>query len=189
MGLTKIDLCSRALVKVGANSITSFDDGTTEAEVAASLYSITCDAILSAHPWNFATQHVILLKLATLPLADFIFAFQIPLDCLRVLSAGHNGRGQGITYKIYKGQIYADTDEITITYISQLYEENFPPFFCMALISRLAAEFCIPLTDNTSRWMALQELAEAELRRAKLIDSQEDTPAAIADFTLIEGRY
>ncbi|MFO1112560.1 MAG: hypothetical protein U1E35_01330, partial [Rhodospirillales bacterium] len=100
MALSQIDLCSRALLKVGARTITSFEEGTAEAEVAASLYPTVRDATLSAHPWNFATAQMNLSKLATPPIADFANAFQIPADCIRVLSAGTAGRSQGITYKI-----------------------------------------------------------------------------------------
>ena len=39
-------------------------------------------------------------KLATAPIADYDNAFQLPGDCIRVLSAGTGGRGQGIRYKI-----------------------------------------------------------------------------------------
>ena len=38
MSDTAITLCSKALVKLGAKSITSFDEETTEAEVASQLY-------------------------------------------------------------------------------------------------------------------------------------------------------
>ncbi len=34
MALTDIGLCSRALIKIGAVPITSFDDGTAESEIA-----------------------------------------------------------------------------------------------------------------------------------------------------------
>lgn len=188
MGLTDIDLCCRALVKLGARAITSFDEGTAEAEVAASLYSTIRDALLSAHPWNFAMQQRTLAKLADSPTADYANAFQLPSDCIRVLSAGYGGRGQGMAYKICKREVHTNSDEVILTYISRPNVEDWPPFFCMALINRLAAEFCIALTDSTSRWQALQEFAEAELRRAKLIDAQEETPNAITDFTLTEGR-
>ena len=47
MAMTAIDLCSRALLKVGAHSIASFDEGTAEAEVAASLYPTVRDEVLS----------------------------------------------------------------------------------------------------------------------------------------------
>jgi hypothetical protein len=188
MALTRIDLCSRALLKVGAQTIASFDEGTVEAEVAASLYPTVRDAVLSAHPWNFATLQMTLPKLAIGPLADFANAFQLPSDCIRVLSAGTGGRGQGIRYKVLQRKIHTDAEEVVLTYIFRPEELDFPPFFDMALIAQLAAEFCIPLTDSTSRWEGLQKLADAELRRARLIDAQEDTPPAVEDFTLIEGR-
>lgn len=188
MALSRIDLCSRALLKVGAHTITSFDEGTVEAEVAASLYPTIRDALLAAHPWNFATMQAVLPQLSTPPVADFANAFQLPGDCIRVLSAGTSGRGQGITYKIAQRQLHTDADTVVLTYVSRPDEPEFPPFFDMALIAQLAAEFCIPLTDSTARWDALQKLAETELRRAKLVDAQEDTSPSIEDFTLLEGR-
>lgn len=188
MALSQIDLCSRALLKVGAHTIASFDEGTVEAEVAASLYPTVRDAMLSSHPWNFATAQMALPKLATAPLADFANAFQLPGECIRVLSAGTGGRGQGIVYKVAQRQVLTDADEVVLTYIARPDEQDFPPFFDMALIAQLAAEFCIPLTDSTSRWEILQKLADAQLRRAKLIDAQEDTPPAVEDFSLLEGR-
>ncbi len=188
MTLSSINLCSRALLKVGAHTITSFDDGTVEAEVAASLYPTVRDGLLSAHPWNFATVQVTLPELATAPVADFTNSFQLPSDCIRVLSAGTGGRGQGIRYKIVRRELHADAEEVILTYIARPDELDFPPFFDLALIAQLAAEFCIPLTDSTTRWEGLQKIADVELRRAKLIDAQEDTPPAVEDFTLLEGR-
>src|SRR5512144_1602637 len=145
MSLTGIDLCSRALLKIGAHTITSFDEGTTEAEVAASLYLTVHDAVLSAHPWKFATFQATLPKLASAPIADFANAFQLPIDCIRVLSAGTAGRGQGISYKIKQRQLHTDADEVILTFISRPDEIDFPPFCDTALIAQLAAEFCIPL--------------------------------------------
>ena len=67
-------------------------------------------------------------------------------------------------------------------------EAELPAFFVPLLVTRLAAEFCIPLTEGSSRAMDLYRLAEAELRTARLIDSQQTTPQAFDDFTLIEAR-
>jgi hypothetical protein len=175
-------------LKVGAHTIASFDEGTAEAEVAASLYPTVRDAVLSSHPWNFATYQMTLPKLSAPPIADFANAFQLPADCIRVLSAGTAGRGQGAVYKIVQRQVLTDVDEVVLTYVSRPDELDFPAFFDVALIAQLAAEFCIPLTDSTSRWEMLHKLAEAELRRARLIDAQEDTAPAIEEFSLLEGR-
>ena len=127
-------------------------------------------------------------NLATPPLADFSNAYRLPEDCLRVLSAGSANRGRGLSYRIQQRTLCTDADNVVLTYIFRAHERDFPPFFNLALIARLSAEFCIPLTDSTSRWTSLYKVAEEELRRAKLTDAQEDTPPRFEDFTLTEGR-
>ncbi len=188
MAASDIALCSRALIKIGANSLSSFDDGTVEAEIAANLYPAGRDALLSAHPWSFATAQTMLPRLAAEPVADYAFAFQLPVDFLRALSAGSAGRGRGAAYRIAESRLHADTEDVTLTYIFRPSESAFPPFFDQALIARLAAEFALPLTESAARAEVLFKLAEAEFRRAKIIDSQQDSTAAFEDFTLIEAR-
>lgn len=188
MALTALALCSRALLKIGAATIASFDEGTAEAEVAANLYPSIRDALLSAHPWNFASGQAMLAQLAAVPVADFAHAYQLPPDFLRALSAGGGGRGQGFAYRIAESRLHCNADAVTLTYIFRPAELSFPPFFDQALIARLAAEFCLPLTESTSRAELLYKLAEDEVRRARLIDAQQDTPPAITDFPLVEVR-
>ncbi|MBI5164416.1 MAG: hypothetical protein HY985_11000, partial [Magnetospirillum sp.] len=78
MALSAIALCSRALLKLGAGTIASFDEGTAESEVSANLYPPLRDALLSSHPWNFATGQVGLPRLVAEPVADFAYAYQLP---------------------------------------------------------------------------------------------------------------
>jgi len=188
MALSGIALCSRALLKIGAETIASFDEGTAEAEIAANLYPPTRDALLSAHPWSFATGQATLARLTAEPVADYPHAYQLPSDLLRVISAGVAGRGRGVCYRIAERRLHTDAEEVTLTYVFRPAEEDFPAFFDQVLITRLAAEFCIPLTGSTSRAETLVKLAEGEFRRAKLIDAQQETPGRIDDFALIDAR-
>lgn len=187
MSLTALALCSRALLRIGAQPVASLDEGTAEAEVAANLYPATRDALLSAHPWSFATGQARLPRLVAKPVADFSHAFQLPSAFLRALSAGE-GRGQGIPYRIHEGRLHANAERVILTYIFRPDESTFPPFFAAALVARLAAEFCLPLTESASRAEMLFRLAETELRSARLIDSQQDTPRAIEGFPLVDVR-
>lgn len=188
MALSSIALCSRALTKIGADGIASFEDGTAEAEVAASLYHPVRDGLLSSYPWSFATGQITLAKLAAEPVADYYHAYQLPSDFLRALSAGPSGQGRGVEYRIVERRLHTNIDDITLTYIFRPAEETFPPFFDLALIARLAAEFCIPLTDSTSRSDVLHKLARDEEGRARSIDSQQKTPAHIETQSLIGAR-
>lgn len=188
MALTAIALCSRALIKVGAGTIASFEEGTAESEVCANLYPSIRDAMISSHPWNFATGQATLPLLVAEPVADYAHAFQLPSDFLRALSAGIGGRGQGLSYRLAENRLHCDSEEVVLTYVFRPDEASFPPFFDQALIARLAAEFCIPLTESTARAEFLHRIAEEEFRRAKLIDGQQDVPSSISSFPLVEVR-
>lgn len=188
MTLSPEQLTSAALIKIGAMLITSFTDDSTEAEIASNLYAISRNGVLSAHPWSFATEQAILTKLEESPIADYDYSFTLPDGFLRALSAGTGDMGKGAEYRITGNKLHAHSEDINLTYIRIPDESEFPPFFEQALIAKLAAEFCIPITENSSRSELLHKLAENEFKKAKLIDSQQDTVNAIEDFTLIDVR-
>jgi hypothetical protein len=188
MALTALELCSRALLRLGVPAIASFTEGTAEAEVAAGLYPGVRDALLASHPWSFATGQAPLPRLAAAPAADHAHAFQLPAAFLRVLSAGVPGSGSGLRYRLLEDRLHTDAPQVTLTYIFRPGEGSFPPFFASALVARLSAEFCIPLTESTSRAQMLFGQAEAELRAARRADSQQATARAIEHFPLIQAR-
>lgn len=188
MALTDLGLCSRALLRVGAAPISAFSAGTAEAEIAAALYGPVRDALLSAYPWSFATTQATLARLNATPVADFPYSHQLPTDFLRALSAGADGRGRGLSYRLAGSVLHSACATVALTYISRPPESAFPPFFDQALIVRLAAEFCLPLTESTSRAEFLYRLAEQEYQRARLIDAQQDEQPGFEDFSLIEAR-
>ncbi len=188
MALTSLALCSRALLKLGANTIASFSDGTAEAEISANLFPSIRDAMLSAHPWSFATRQTRLARLAAAPVADFSRAYQLPADFLRALSAGADERGRGLDFRIIGKTLHANSGTLVLTHIYRPVETDYPPFFDQALITRLAAEFCIPLTESAQRAEYLSAASQEEFARARIIDSQQETPGRVEDFTLIDVR-
>ena len=188
MPLSNVELCSVALVKLGAKAISSFTDGTAEADVAGTLYDVVRDGLLGVHPWSFATAHAELVQLPSTPLTDFQYAFELPTDFIKALSAGDECRGRGAVYQVVGREVHTNYEELTFAYIKRADEADFPSYFVSALVNRLAAEFCLPLTENASRSELLFKVADTELKLARLIDSQQDTPPRVEDFTLIEAR-
>jgi hypothetical protein len=188
MALSAIDLSSKALLKIGANAISSFDEDSAEAEVADNLYATERDALLSAHPWTFATGQVNLQKLVSAPVADYDNAFQLPNDFLRALSAGTDERGRGVAFRLAERKLHTNANSVILTYIFRPDESAFPPFFDQAMIARLATAFCLPITENTSRTEAMLRISELEFTRGKLIDSQQSAAPSFEDFSLIEVR-
>lgn len=188
MALSAVALAGRALLKIGAAAIQSFEEKSAEAEVAGALYAPLRDALLSSYPWSFATRQATLARLEARPVADFRFAYQLPAEFLRALSAGRSPGGRGLDYRISERRLHTDAEQVVLTFVFRPMERDTPAFFDQALIARLAAEFCIPLTESTTRAESLARLAEDELRRARLIDSQQDVPPRFEDFSLIEAR-
>ncbi len=188
MALSDIALCSRALLKIGAQPIASLEEGSAEAEVAANLYPGIRDALLASFPWHFASMQATLPQLATPPIADWLCAYQLPADLLRVLSAGSPYLGSGLAYHVLGETLHCNAQQVTLSYIRRVDESQFPAFFAEALVARLAAEFCLPLTEDATRAQVLYSLADAALRAARNTDSQQDTPRAIADFPLLSAR-
>jgi hypothetical protein len=57
MASNDYDIVNLALVRLGANRITSLSDGSVNANEANAIYSLIRDEILRDHPWNFATRY------------------------------------------------------------------------------------------------------------------------------------
>ena len=127
-------------------------------------------------------------ELAVPPLAEYSHAFQLPADCLRVLSVGSGNASRGLVYRRVGNTLHCNAGTALVDYIFRPDDELAPAYFEQTLIARLAAEFCLPLTENSSRADLLFRLAENEFERAKRIDAQQDTPRALEDFSLLDAR-
>lgn len=188
MNYTDVGICSKALSKLGVEGITSFEDGTAEAEIAVSLYELVKDSLISSYTWSFATMQKRLPRLVDEPVADYTYSYLLPNDYLRIISAGAGLKGKGLEYKVSSNKLHTNSSEVIITYICNVSEEDFPPFFCDALTTKLAAEFCLSLTDDSNKSNYLLKKAEDEIKAARLIDAQQSTPKKFEDFTLVEVR-
>lgn len=172
--LTKIDLCSMALLKLGEAPIQSLADDTASAALARTLFDPIVDALLSAHIWRFACREFELTRSVD---GDFL----IPAECLRVVKC--NGKIQG--NKI----IAPGCDTMNIIGMARVTPELFPGYFASLAATRLAMEFCIPLLGEQSVFRMLAALYETEMQSAKFIDSTTSMPESIRDFSLISTRF
>lgn len=171
--LTKIDLCSMALLKLGEGPIQSLTDNTASAQLARTLFDPVIEALIASHPWRFAQKRFKLNKTAN---GDFL----IPADVLRVLKC--NG-------EVIGNKIAAHGNEITINTIIRTSVDKFPSYFVSLAATKLAMEFCIPLVGDQNVFRMLVALYESELRSAKFIDSTVSVNSDITEFSLISTRY
>ena len=187
MPVTDIEICSMSLLKLGATPIASFAEETVEAELARSLYEPILRALIVSHPWGFSLAVADLASATEPPVDGFKCAYLLPSDLLRTISASGGIQKNGV-YRIVGDRLLSDDQEISLTYQQRSDASLFPPHFVQALAAKLAAEFCLPLTESSTRAEVLQRVANAEIKLARLVDSQQSTARAVEDYTLIEVR-
>lgn len=147
-----VRLCSEALRLIGANPIAAFDDGSAEAEMVAALWPGLRDALLSAHPWNFAQAVSPLARLAQPP-HGWRSAFQPPPDLIELIALFPSPDVQGTPVRRFDWQdqrIVADLDEAWALHRRRVPEALFPAPFALLCRYALAAELAMPLTERPS---------------------------------------
>lgn len=184
---TKIDLCSNALLLIGENTISSFTEDTPAALVAANLYELTYESLLTLHPWRFASNKSQLARLTAAPTNQWKYAYQLPAD---FLVAQHVDIGNQ-NYQIYGDKLFTDETTIILDYTFKPDESLLPAYFAELLEMRLASVFAVPITESATKSEHYAALADRQLLRAKTIDSQATPsigPGALDGSALINAR-
>tara|TARA_R100000278_G_scaffold101163_1_gene77722 strand:- start:13073 stop:13663 length:591 start_codon:yes stop_codon:yes gene_type:complete len=186
---TAIDICNRGLIFIGAEPITSFDDGTTEARVAANIYEDVVQTSLTNARWRFATNQEALNRLTDAPTARFDLAYQQPNDTLIIHAITVNDNP--IEYQIYGDMIYADTtttDTVVADYTFRQQEQFFPSYFVMAVAYGLAQVFATSIARDGSLTQTMATLADAAMRKARSVDSQQQTSRKLITGRFVQNR-
>ena len=186
---TAIDICNRGLIFIGAEPITSFDDGTTEARVAANVYEDVVQTSLTNARWRFATNQETLNRLTDAPTARFDLAYQQPNDTLIIHAITVNDNP--IEYQIYGDMIYADTtttDTVVADYTFRQTEEFFPSYFVMAVAYSLAQIFATSIARDGSLTQTMATLADRAMLKARSVDSQQQTTRKLITGRFVQNR-
>ena len=188
MSDSKFDICSKALVLVGANTITSFSENTTESKVANQLYESTLENLLTRTRWRFAAKQAQLSRNASAPTARWSAKYAVPSGTLLIHTVTVNDNV--IEFDRYESDILCDassSDTVVADYTFQPSEANFPPYFKQALIFELASLFAGAIARNDKLSQLYQQRAIAQLAIARAQDSQAQTTRKV-DTTRFRNR-
>ena len=185
-GDNDINICSRALMAIGANSITSFEEGTTEAQAANNKYETPKKDLLAIYRWTFNQNETFAARLNSDSLAIYKYLYELPLDCLRVMSVKEDGISQPYTWR--NGKINTDAENPVITYCADVKEDIMPSYFVTVLIDRLARDLIIPVTGKHDEYRTFDAIYQSTLTTAKNIDAQSKTASRIKFFPALGVR-
>lgn len=197
-GDSAVSICSDALILLGAKPISSFNDGTDEANTADRLYPNVRDMTLSMYPWSFAYKKIKLARLLGTPINEWRYMYQMPGDRLAVPRAVFRSESVGARpfkdWEILGDKIYTNEEVIVIDYPYQTEEFAMPQYFVQLLKYMMAWHLAYPITEQETKTQYWQAVAIGNgrngfFRQATNIDGQGQPPQVIGDFSLIEARY
>ncbi len=171
---TNVAIANNALMELGADRITSLDQGTEPARIVKHVFDQERDGLLEEHPWNFALGRAELPLLSETPEYGYDYAFQLPSDCLRILDMDD----ASADYRVEDGRLLCDLDQVKIRYIKKVTSpRDMPPTFRAALSARIAAKIIVKLSaSGVAGKERMEKLYERRLRIAKSADAQSGGP-------------
>ena len=179
-----VSICNSALIKLGAERISSINEDVKAAILCKEQYYKSRDNLLRNHNWNFATIRVSLGRDSEAPAFGFSYRYQIPTDCVKVVSVYPDSNHQ-----IEGRYILSNESSLSAKYISNgidvaYYDMN----FVEALALRLAIDLCWSITQSNEREQNLKDTLKTVLPDSRSTDAQEGEPPSYVHDTWLDSR-
>ena len=208
---TQVDICNWGLALIGANPITSFADGSVEANLCQSLYPILQDDVLSARAWTFATTKTLWTSgVPPNPLPPTAgWAYLMPSDCLRIIRIFNplpmaygfqdntsvpeapDNQVSSVGFEVLERWAYTQFVGPTawVKWIQRITDPmQYSPGFISALAQRIAMELAMPITNNPEIYQSMMKLYAAKIQDASSTEGQQGTAVRIRARTLASKR-
>ena len=170
MPVTQVSICNSALIKIGADIISSITQDCRAANLLNALWDQERDCVLRAHPWNFAIKRATLSPTSDAPDSEYDYEYDIPNDCLRVLTTYPDS----VDFVVEDSKILSDDDELSVIYIYR--NENMSSWdacFAEAFAWKLAKECAYALTQSAALISVCEDGYRKALAEARSMDGAE----------------
>lgn len=170
---SKIEITNIALIRLGANPINSFEEGSTEATIAGAVWDTARTSLLRDHPWNFAIKDIEVPQSTTAPIVQYSYKYQLPSDCLRLLEVYDDDN-----YKLKGREIHTNSNSCKVKYIYDVTDTTvWDSAFVDLMSAKLAFELAYPITKSNSLMQQMGEIFTLKVQKARFVDSTEDIPS------------
>lgn len=173
MSLNKLQLVNLALAKLGESPLQSLSDNRPAGRAIDVCYEPAKQGVLSLGPWPWAVKKTALTQVAGHDVDGWEYAYAIPSDCVRPMSAAEPGAYEANLanpsaldqWERIGGYIYSDLDELVLRYVADVGVEAFPADVANMFSIRLAADIatCLSRDMNTAAALDNRFNAEAQL--------------------------
>jgi hypothetical protein len=185
-----VEICSNALLLLGARTIASFTEVSDAAKLCANIYPLAKRDILRRHNWNCCLKRVVLSPEVTNPAFDWKYQFARPNNWLRTIQVGY--RGDELEYVMEGVRILANTNVLPLLYVADVTEGEWDSLLVNVMVKRMEMDLAYPITKSTSLRDSLKQEFYAKgvgvLAQAKTIDGQENPPEDWNDSPFLQVR-
>lgn len=206
MATSNVDVAARSCLECRANPISSFEEGTDEAEISKIQYPGFIKSLLTKYPWTFAKNKRALNQEQSAPLNGWTYSHIVPADTLMIWGV-YNSAQRGAHpmtggYEIFGTasgrRIYSDSPTIVIDQTFYCPESAWPDYFDQFAVKAFAHKICRPLTHNTQLTNDLYVEAYGSpsgngkgglYGDAMRIDAMQDSNKRITSDPLTEARF
>ncbi len=159
MSISKEDVASQALARLGEPAISSFEEDSDTAEKVNQLYEPTVLQLLGSHDWHFATQRRTLSEdAAGTPVNEWTRAFLLPTlrtervgKPLSVFNSSQVNAPQFFDYELQERWLMTNATTIVVEFVARANEAQWPGYFQTLAVEALAAVLALPVTENASK--------------------------------------
>ena len=194
-----IDIANAALNTIGADPIVAFTDANKRAIACQGQYNLSRKEELRGANWSFAIKRTTLPALAAAPAFGYTFAYQLPVDFVRLVQVGQWFVGFSNTdyrtgpeseYALEDGKILTNAGApLPIRYVYDLTNaQQFDAMFVSCLTARLASDIALQLTQSTDKKREADKEWQLAMARALAANAIEKPPEMIPDEAWIMGR-
>lgn len=168
MAITEIGIANSALIKIGCEELTSFDDDLKAARLCKLQYPKIRDLVLEAYPWTFAQKRAVLAQLNAVPAWGFTLQYQLPSDYYRLTEV--DGEFEHV---IESGLFLTDNGTVKIKYTALVTDPGkFTPTFAEAVATALAADLAYSLVQSAELAKLMNDKYEKMLGAARSSNAQ-----------------
>lgn len=177
---TKYDLCSNALMLIGAEVITDFSGSSAESAAASQFYQTTVDNWLTLYDWQFATTTAQLSRLGDAPLNAWDAAYQAPSGALKIQNV--KVLDEPISYDRFNDKIHCNATTTDVVYCDYTYSiaiSYWPAYFNELIECALAKKFSTALAAKIDFKTTFGADMDTQFRLSKNADARQQTTKRI----------
>ena len=171
-----VNVCNRALSRLGAESITTMEEGTDRSILCLLHLPEAVETLIQGNDWNCLKKDVELVQSDKTLDYEYDYQYALPADYGRIIEV----YPRGYKYSVVEDYLLTDLDEeVYLTYIYKPTADptTIPGTLLNAITMELAATLALPLTSNAS----LTERLERKAAAARVVAINQDNRANDAD--------